>query len=194
MARTGHLSALWINHRVNVGGVQVDALRFLIVMQGVSFDTQRAVVRAAMDARGFGSGIGCGDATGLGMDSNETLWKLYGDNWEAVNFGSKKSELGSTALAAYRDGTQALPSLAGPYKFVATDVYAVQRVSGSSPGEASGVMAAKGDKLKLSEGENPMLPESHCDLAYANFLSLRAAAKNWQQPLPAPLARKPVGW
>ena len=169
------------------------ALRFLILMHGVTFETQRKIVRAAMDARGYASGVGCGDATGLGMDSNETLSTLYGDNWESVNFGSKKSELGATALAAYRDGTQFIPPVDGPHKFIATDVYAIQRVSGSSPGEGS-VEQAKGDRLRLSEGENPMLPESHCDIAYANFLSLRAGAKHWQAPLPAPRQFKPAGW
>lgn len=189
VARTGHLSSLWINQS---NGDRTSFLRALILMHRVSFESQRTIVRAVMDLKGFGSGVGCGDATGLGMDSNETLSNLYGDNWESVNFGSKKSELGATALAAFRDGTQAIPPVDGPHKFIATDLYAIQRVSGSSPGEGS-IEQAKGDKLKLSEGENPMLPESHCDVAYSNFLSLRAGAKNWRPPLPRPLREKPIG-
>src|SRR5581483_8689319 len=69
VARTGDLSALWANHRAP--GRQV-YLRFLVVMHRVSFELQRTVVFAGMDARGYGSGVGAGDATGLGMDSNET--------------------------------------------------------------------------------------------------------------------------
>ena len=189
VARTGHLSSLWINRDL---GDRTSSLRFLILMHGVSFEAQRRIVTAAMDARGFGSGVGAGDATGLGMESNEYLHNRYGDNWEAVNFGSKKSELGSTALAAFRDGTQLLPTMDGPHKFIHTDLYAIQRISGTSAGEASGVQL-KEDKLKLSEGENPLLPESHCDIAYSGFLALRAAGKNWRAPLRKPSMRKPAG-
>ena len=52
---------------------------------------------------------------------------------------------------------------------------------------------AKGDKLKMSEGENPLLPESHCDLAYSNFLALRAGERHWRAPLPQPSRKKPLG-
>jgi phage FluMu gp28-like protein len=196
VARTGHLSALWVNHR-RPG--QPTYLRFLVLMHQTDFATQRHIVRAAMDARGFGSAVGCGDATGLGMDSNETLSTLYRDRWEGVNFASKKGELGSTALAAYRDRTQAIPPADGAHKFIAADLYAVQRVTGEEAESEGGQGMGGGDqekgrKLKLAETPNPMLPESHCDIAYANFLALRAGARNPRMPLPAAQVRKPLGW
>lgn len=187
VARRGHFSALWVNHASPRGLY----LRFLVLMHNCEFGLQRSIVMAAMDARGFRSGVGCGDETGLGMDSNETLRLRYHEAWEPVNFASKKGELGLTAMAAYRDNTQAIPAVGGEHGFVAMDIYAVQRVAGEE-GKAGGDDKAK--KLKLTETENPKLAESHCDIAYANFLALRAAGNPASRPLPAPLKAKPVGW
>jgi hypothetical protein len=151
-------------------------------MHDTEFALQRRVVMAAMDAKGRGSGVGCGDATGLGMDSNETLERVYRKRWEPVNFGGRtKGELGSIGATTYGDQGQAIPSLDGPYKFIATDLYAVQKIDG-------------GAGLKLDETDNPLLPESHCDLAYSNFLALRAGTNLAGKTLPPPLLRKPAGW
>lgn len=188
VARTGDLSVFWVNHSRSA----VDRyLRFLVLMHNCEFALQRAVGMAAMDARGFGSGVGCGDSTGLGMDSNEFLATRYRERWEPVNFASKKGELAATALAAYRDNTQALPPTDGPHKFIAADVYAIQRVAGEE-GKVTG--DDKTRKLKITETVNPMLEESHCDLAYGNFLSLRAASNPASSKAPAPMARKPEDW
>lgn len=169
VARRGHLSALWVNEAAPGGSHGLKHLRYLVLMQDVPFDLQRQIVKAAMDAgasrRG---GVGCGDSTGLGMDSNEQLKGLYGDRWEAVDFGGKrKSDLGSTLATTFGDGEQAIPPLDGAYKFIATDIYAIQR-------EERG--AGDSRRLRLIENENPLLPESHCDIAYAGSLALRASA------------------
>lgn len=187
VARRGHLSALWVNQAIPA---KPKHLRFLVLMHGAEFALQRNVVRAAMDARGWGSGVGCGDATGLGMDSNETLQQLYRDRWEPVNFGGKtKSELGSIGATTYGDRGQSLPAVDGPEKFIHTDLYAIQKqeAGGQDPHGAQRT-------LKLEETENTLLPQSHCDIAYANLLSLRAGTILAGAPLPPPQKKKPVGW
>jgi len=184
VARTGHLSSLWVNL---AKPRQPKSLRFLVLMHDAEFALQRAVVQAAMDARGRGSGVGAGDATGLGMDSNETLRKRYGERWEPVTFGVKtKSDLGSIGATTYGDQGQALPSMDGPFKFIATDLYAVQRAeSGGQDRDA---------RLRLEETDNLLMPESHCDIAYSNLLALRAGLNPKGKTLPPPLRVKPVGW
>lgn len=168
VARRGHLSALWCNHAPSGGAGGVKHLRYLVLMQDTPFELQRRIVQAAMSAgTSGGGGVGCGDSTGLGMDSNETLKGLYGDRWEPVDFGGKrKSDLGSTLATTFGDGEQAIPPLDGEHKYVATDIYAIQREEED---------AGESRRLKLIENENPLLPESHCDIAYAGALALRAS-------------------
>ena len=102
------------------------------------------------------------------MDSNETLRNAYGDRWEPVDFGGKrKSELGSTLATAFGDGAAAIPPVEGEHKFIATDLYAIQK-------EEVGIGGTR--RLRLLETENPLLPESHCDIAYAAALAYRAAS------------------
>ena len=162
VARHRHLSALWIN--LAAPGETLRRLRYLVLMHACEFALQREVVSAAMQAAP--SAVGCGDASGLGMDSNETLTTRYGERWRGVQFTAKsKRELGSRLATAYGDGDQAIPPVTGPDKYVATDLYAIQREVGS-----------EADNLKISESENPLLPESHCDIAYANALALMAGS------------------
>ena len=162
VARRGHLASLWIND----GRSEQKRLRYLILMQDCSFALQREIVTTAMRAKS--TGVGCGDSTGLGMDSNETLETRFGDRWEGVNFGGKrKGDLGSGLATAFRDQSQTLPG--GEYKFIATDLYAVQKQAGTDRDATDG----KG-QLKLVESQNPLLPESHCDIAYSAALALRA--------------------
>lgn len=157
VARHRHLSVLWAN-RVDPGGLR--QLARLVLMHECEFALQRSVVRAGMDSGG--PCAGCGDATGLGMDSNETLRSLYGPRWDPVTFTeSAKRELGSLLRTAYGDGMQGLPRIDGEYKFIHTDIYAIETEAGA-------------DRLKLVEGDNPLLPESHCDVAYAGALALKA--------------------
>ncbi|MBI1369141.1 MAG: hypothetical protein GC162_10865 [Planctomycetes bacterium] len=159
VARRGHLSSLWINHALPG---KFKSLRFLVLMHGVSFELQRHIVKAAMS--GPRVGVGCGDATGLGMDSNETLHDLYGDRWEPVDFGGKrKSDLGSTLATTFTDGGQAIPPIDGAHKFIATDLYAIQK-------EEEGGGASR--RLKLYETPNPLMGESHCDIAWSAALAL----------------------
>jgi phage FluMu gp28-like protein len=172
VARHGHLSALWVN-RAFPGSGKPKQLRYLVLMHRCPFELQREIVRSAMDTPAPGSSVGCGDATGLGMDSNEQLHDRYGDRWEGIDFGGRrKGELGSMLATAFDDRMQGLPAF-DRYKFIATDIYAVQK-------EESG--AGESKRLRLLETENPLLPDSHCDIAYAGALALRAGTLSSAQP------------
>ncbi|MEM9881408.1 MAG: hypothetical protein AAF800_00635 [Planctomycetota bacterium] len=50
VARKGDLSALWINHNPSPGSGAMKRLWCLVLMQDVSFELQREVVKSAMDA------------------------------------------------------------------------------------------------------------------------------------------------
>ena len=160
VARHTDLAVMWANLR---GRDSVRRLRKLVICQRTSFALQRSVIRSVMDA--CPNAVGCGDATGLGMDSNETLATLYGSRWQPVTFTSKsKRELGSGMMTAFDEGSQALPAAAveGEHKMIATDIYALQK---------------QGDRetLMFTEGENPLEPNSHCDIAWSAALSIRAS-------------------
>ena len=178
-ARTNHLSALVVNF--SRGAAKPKHLRFVVVMHNLPFAEQRAFVRAAMDMR-YGA-VGHGDATGLGRESNETLEAAYGrpgdSRWTPFMFTSTgKRVIASSLMTGFSDGTQTLPPLDGPHKCIATDIYAVQKDD-------------TGGSLLLEETENPLLPGSHCDIAYALGLSRLAGSRNISNPLPPPLLVKP---
>jgi phage FluMu gp28-like protein len=144
------------------------SLRALVLMHNTSFSLQRTVL---CDAMSTGSrNVGCGDATGLGMDSNETLATKFPGRWTPFTFSaSGKREIGSLLKTAFDDQDQRIPSTDGEHKFIATDLYAVQK-----EGDAQ--------TLKLVESGNPMLPESHCDVAYSGGLARKAAQTEYAMP------------
>lgn len=167
VARHSDLAVVWANRAGPTGR----ALRYLVVMANCTFALQREVVTSAMRANA--RNVGAGDATGLGMDTNETLAATFGERWQPVTFtASSKAEMGSLARTAFDDGDQVIPPLAGSTKWIGTDIYAVQA-------------DRSGDRLKLVETANPLRPESHCDVFYAFCLSRMAAkiraaqAKMW---------------
>lgn len=176
VARTGHISSIALNLAKH--GLPKH-LRFNALMHNTSFEVQRSFVRACMDLQRFS--VGHGDATGLGMDSNETLAKHYRDRWTGFTFtASGKREIGSALATAFGDGGQTLPPLSGETKYVATDLYAIQKDD-------------TGANLLLDETPNPLLPESHCDVGYSLGLS-RVAGAGVSAPRVKALAQMPEGW
>lgn len=162
VARHGDLSSLWINLK-RPGSCRTPL--GLVTMKGRPFDQQRKVVCDAMSLKSDKgrSAVGCGDATGLGMDSNETLQKKYRSRWEPVTFSqSTKREMASLGRTAFDDLDQALPS-SHDAKPILMDLYAMQV-------EPTG----SGDNIKIVEGTNPMLPDSHCDIAWSLLLARKA--------------------
>jgi phage FluMu gp28-like protein len=150
VARHRNISSLAVN--VSRPGKPRE-LRLLVLMRNVPFAAQRAAVSAVLDCSPMA--VGCGDATGLGMDSNEYLARRHGSRWKPTTFtAATKRALGSGLATAFGDGDQTIPPLDGPAKYIATDLYAVQRDD-------------TGANMTLVETENPLLSESHCDIAYS---------------------------
>ncbi|MCC6425121.1 MAG: hypothetical protein IT447_16730 [Phycisphaerales bacterium] len=177
VARHGHLSVVAVN-LLTEG--KPSRLVMLIAMRDCSFAYMRSVVMGVMDLSRWC--VGFGDATGLGMESNEVLAQKYRDRWTAFTFTAPgKREVASALRTALGDGMQTLPPLDGEYKFVATDLYAIQADS-------------TGASLIVSESANPLLAESHCDIAYAIGLARLAQSRNARPALPAPLREAPIGW
>ena len=175
VARHSDLSVLWVNRRI--GGKR--KLTHLVVMSDCTFAMQRSVVMSAMDARR--DHVGCGDATGLGMDSNETLQRRYRDRWVPVTFTTTtKAELGSLARTAFDDRDQLIPPMDGTTKWIANDLYSVQA-------------DRSGDRLHLMEQENVLRPESHCDVFYAFALARKAASIRGASLTRPGLVSKPRG-
>lgn len=177
VARRGHLSVIACNLIVPTRPAE---LVCMIAMRDCSFDFMRAAVVGLMDTTR--ASVGYGDATGLGMESNEWLEKKYRDRWTPFTFtASGKRDLASALRTAFSDAMQTLPPMDGPYKFVATDLYAIQKDD-------------TGANLQLSETVNPLMEESHCDMAYALGLARLAGARSVRMPVPAPQQFKPAGW
>lgn len=175
VARHGHLSAIPFNF-ASIG--KPKHLRFLATLKGCSFEFQRGIIEHLMKLQAWS--VGSGDATGLGMESNEVLERRYPDRWIPFTFtGAGKRDAASSLSTAFSDGTQTLPALNGKYKFIATDLYAIQK-------DDTGAM------LMLDETENPLLADSHCDIAWGLALCRRAgAAKQIRQS--KIIRYKPVG-
>lgn len=178
VARRDHISSLAVN-AVGVGG-RPDHLVALVAMRGVSFELQVEAVNLFMALPGA---CGYGDETGIGMAPNEQLRKRHGDRWTPHAFtAAGKRAVGSALRTGFVDGRQTLPAADGPFAFVAHDVYAVQADE------------TQGRQLLLSETQNPLMEESHCDIAYSLGLARLAGSRSVVLPVKAPLARKPRGF
>jgi phage FluMu gp28-like protein len=176
VARKKDISSIWVNlARLN----KPKHLRFNVLMHKARFETQRLFVRAVMDLQRWS--VGHGDATGMGMDSNETLAQLYKDRWTPFTFTAPgKREIASALKTAFVDGTQTIPALSGTTKYVGTDLYAIQKDD-------------TGANFTLDEMQNPLLPDSHCDVAYSGGLARVAGASLVRIPMRSEQL-KPVGW
>ena len=164
VARHRDLSVLWAN--ASAGPRR--RLSHLVVMKNCTFALQREVLQAAMGTRG--DNVGCGDATGLGMDSNETLHARYGARWEPVTFTvASKAELGSLARTAFDDADQGIPPLSGETKWIGTDLYSIEADRSR-------------DRIQLVTTENKLRVESHGDVFFSFALARKAAGLHGRAP------------
>lgn len=163
VARRRHLSALWINGRAP--GTDRQTLRCLVLMRRCSFPFQRAIVAQALDTHR--TLRGAGDATGLGMESNEALHAAYGERWRAVQFTApQKIALASRLQSTFQARQQVIPRSA---EAVAYDLHALQK-------------EVRGDRTLIHETQNALESDSHCDIAYALALALEAASVDVAEP------------
>jgi phage FluMu gp28-like protein len=124
VARRGDLSVIAVNKSVRPDVPK--RLVAVIAMHNCTFEFMRAMVVSVMDTSRFS--VGYGDATGLGMESNEALQTKYRERWTPHTFtGVGKREVASALKTAFSDGNQTIPPLDSEHKLVATDLYAIQK-------------------------------------------------------------------
>lgn len=153
IARTGHLSA------VPIFGNDGTAwhLLALLTMHGRSFRMQFEAICAIM--RAVPAMVGAGDATGLGMQTCEDLVNVFGDRFQAVNFGASKTEIGTKMVKVFEDGRIRIPE-AREHEDIQFDLAAIQ------------IADSIGKQTRYVETKNPVNPLSHCDIAWAIGLAL----------------------
>jgi phage FluMu gp28-like protein len=135
--------------------------RSLVIMDGVDdFDYQEEVVSRAMET----GASGVGDATGLGMEACQRLEKRFGQHrFKGVNFGGgAKTEL----FMQFRDIMQrARLRIDAANDVVKYDIHAIAK---------EGVGIAQ--RLRILTLRNPLLKDSHGDIATALALMVDAAS------------------
>jgi phage FluMu gp28-like protein len=162
-------SVLWVLEKVG----DVHWTRMIRVLAGVNFTAQEELLALLMMNRAIGRL--CIDSTGLGAMLAERLHQRYGSRVEPVNFSAPvKSELAMPLLRLFQDKLVRVPADVE----VREDLHAVRKV----------VTAANNVRFDADRDER-----GHADRFWALALAYHAA-DDLKLPLPAPLARKPIGW
>ena len=162
-------SVLWVNERV--GDVSWSLLMLVIASETYTAQEQRLNLLMRNPAvRRI-----CVDATGIGAMLAERLVQRWGHRAEAVTFtAASKSELAMPLLRLFQDKLLRVPAEAD----VREDLHSVRKV----------VTAANNIRLDADRDER-----GHADRFWALALA-HHAADDFKKPLPAPIARKPIGW
>lgn len=92
-----------------------------------------------------------GDKTGLGQQICWTAEKHYPGQFVGYNFSSDKHTMGSLLMDQVSRLGKRIPK---DHPDIAADIYAIKKT-------------LAGNKWKFTEGRNPHLPESHCDIAWS---------------------------
>jgi len=164
VARTGHLSSIWINTEESDKRWRLSTL---ITMAKTTFKAQKETVRALM--RAFPTMIGAGDKTGLGMQVCEELETEFGAaRFVGINFSATKPELGTKLVRVFEDGRQILPA-AHKYDEIVYDIAGIR----TDP---------TGPRVKFYESPNPVNKASHCDMAWSAALALFVGDDNSGAP------------
>ena len=162
-------SVLWVNERVG----DVSWTRMMLVIAGETYTSQEQRLNLLM--RNPRVRRICVDATGIGAMLAERLAQRWGHRAEAVTFtAASKSELAMPLLRLFQDKLLRVPAEAE----VREDLHSVRKV----------VTAANNVRLDADRDER-----GHADRFWALALATHAS-DDFKKPLPASLARKPLGW
>ena len=162
-------SVLWVSEKVG----DVYWTRMMAVIAGESYTAQEQRLNGLM--RNPRVRRICVDATGIGAMLAERLVQRWGHRAEAVTFtAAAKSELAMPLLRLFQDRLLRVPAEAD----VREDLHSVRKV----------VTAANNIRLDADRDER-----GHADRFWALALA-HHAADDFKKPLPAPIARKPLGW
>jgi phage FluMu gp28-like protein len=162
-------SVLWVNEKVG----DVYWTRMMLVIAGESYTAQEQRLNLLMQNRAVRRV--CVDSTGIGAMLAERLVQRWGYRAEAVTFtAAAKSELAMPLLRLFQDKRVRVPAEPD----VREDLHAVRKV----------VTAANNIRLDADRDER-----GHADRFWALALASHAA-EDFKRPLPASIARKPLGW
>jgi phage FluMu gp28-like protein len=160
VARTGHLSAVFI---IGKSGDRL-RLRALLLIHKTRFPVQRDVIKAVYKA--IPGTTGCGDSTGLGMETCEELELELGEaRFKGVNFSSMKPTIGTKLVQKFEDGDIELPR-ARKYEFIHYDFHGLRTEPMPS------------GRIRFYESANPVEKRSHCDIAWSGGLAVLDAAED----------------
>src|SRR5439155_906680 len=163
-------SVLWLVERVG----DVLWTRGLRVLRDVNFTAQEQLLIALMQGRSVRRL--CVDSTGIGAMLAERLVQRFGHRVEAIHFtAAVKSDLAMPLLRLFQDRLVRIPS----DPLVREDLHKVRKI----------VTASNHVRLEADRDDRT----GHADRFWALALACHAAEEE-QKRLPAPLARKPVGW
>lgn len=153
VARTTDLAAIFINLDLE----KVYYLQVSITLKNCKYESQKLIIDAILTA--CRRAIGVGDATGMGGTNCEWLTTKYGERFKGVNFSAYKLVLGQTMVGVYEQHRQIIPH--DPPE-IAADVEALR--NGATPT----------GRLTYRETANPLLADSHCDIAWSNAMAIYA--------------------
>lgn len=150
VARTGDLASIWLMRQDGARW----RLEVLITCLRTKFASQRELIRTAM--RHLPWCVAAGDATGLGMDTCETLASDFPGRFEGLNFSTWKRDLGTVLTGWFEDHRMIVP-LDPPE--IAADLRTIKR-------------DALGRYVELA---NELNEHSHADMAWSCALAIHAA-------------------
>jgi phage FluMu gp28-like protein len=104
---------------------------------------------------------GAGDASGLGRQICWDAANRFSYAFEAVNFSSKKHDLGFALMNQLATAKKRFPR---SEQDIAADFFALRK-------------SFEGNRWVFSEGRNTLSPNSHCDIAWAGALASHAHPK-----------------
>jgi phage FluMu gp28-like protein len=152
-SRKGDLASVWIEEKRGERARH----RALLTFRTEDWDVMQWCLEILM-AKLPGEVIGRGDETGLGRQICWNLAKLHHGRFEGVNFGSKKSEIGSALMA--RLAARGL-DLSPDHADVTQDIYCLRK-------------GVKDDRVFFFEAKNDLLPASHADIGWSAALAAYA--------------------
>jgi phage FluMu gp28-like protein len=153
----GDLAAIWVDEKHPSGRLMHDAL---LTCRTDDWNFLKTALWTFM--RKLSAVEARGDETGLGR---QICWETKGqfpNQFEGVNFSSKKHDMGFTLMNQLSTAEKVL-SLDQAHDDIAQDFFSMRKTF-------------SGGRWHFSEGRNNLNPASHCDMAWAGALASEADA------------------
>jgi phage FluMu gp28-like protein len=152
----GDLASIWIDRK------EGDRLKLdgLFTCRTDDWDFLKAVLWTFM--RRLSAVVGRGDETGLGKQICWETSKQFPNQFEGVNFASKKHDIGHTLMNQLQALEKELPN-ATEHADIVQDFFAMRKIFSAG-------------RWHFTEGRNTLNSASHCDMAWSGGLASYADA------------------